>query len=337
MVLSCSSQNDITNNNTGTENNDWSIPINEVFDGGPGRDGIPSVDAPRFVDANASIVSSYMSDSDLVIGLKIGNEIKAYPHRILDWHEIVNDEINNQKIAINYCPLTGTAFAWEGKISNNNTTFGVSGLLYNTNLILYDRLTNSFWAQLKLESVNGTNIGKKPSLIAVYETTWGTWKSLYPNTKILSNSQGFTRDYGRYPYGDYKENNEFLLFPVKPLNKDLPAKERVFALLNNDNAKVYRFDKFGNGATFKSENNLIIGNQDFATAYELPSELTQLTFTFDFNTQNQTLFYDNEGNKWSLDGIALEGPRKGTQLKQSSSVIGFWFAIAAFYNTSIIQ
>ena len=105
---------------------EWLIPKDQVFDGGPGRDGIPSVDSPQFTNVNNA---SYLQDNDLVIGIKIGGTIRAYPHPILDWHEIVNDDINGQKTAITYCPLTGSAIAWKRQGLVSNSTFGVSGLL----------------------------------------------------------------------------------------------------------------------------------------------------------------------------------------------------------------
>lgn len=337
-LASCNSQNDNSDgSNSPIQSGDWSIPVNEVFDGGPGKDGIPAINNPNFLEANHPNVSNYMQDDDLVVGIKIGNVIKAYPHRILDWHEIVNDVIEGQKISINYCPLTGTAFAWKGVFEDVNTTFGVSGLLYNTNLILYDRQTDSYWAQLKLESVNGKNKGKKPVLMPIFETTWKLWKSHYPNTQILSNVQQVTRNYLVYPYGDYKTNNNFLLFPIKPVNNELPQKERVFALLEGANAKVYKISKFSNGNTFINANNLVVGNQEFITSFELPDSMLQLTFTFNLNNLNQTLFTDSEGNKWSLNGEALEGPRKGQILQQSPSMMSYWFAIAPFYTPIIVN
>ena len=145
--------------------------MSEVKDGGPGKDGIPSIDSPRFIDANDS-GTDFLNDTDLVIGIVKGDVVKAYPHLILDWHEIVNDKLIEDLITVNYCPLTGTAFGWSSVANNENTTFGVSGLLYNSNLILYDRTTDSYWSQLELECVNGDLIGDEPLLESVVETNW---------------------------------------------------------------------------------------------------------------------------------------------------------------------
>ena len=136
LLISCSStdvntdplsNDDDNNTNNDNTSNEWLIPISEVKDGGPGKDGIPSIDNPIFV--SASVITS-LNDNDLVVGVVKNNEAKAYPHTILDWHEVVNDEISGAFITLNYCPLTGTAFGWESISNETKTTFGVSGLLY---------------------------------------------------------------------------------------------------------------------------------------------------------------------------------------------------------------
>ncbi len=322
-----------TNNNNNTSSDDWLIPISEVKDGGPGKDGIPSIDTPRFIDANDS-GADFLSDEDLVIGIVKGDVVRAYPHLILDWHEIVNDNLNGNLITINYCPLTGTAFGWRSTSNGQGSKFGVSGLLYNTNLILYDRNTDSNWSQLKLKCVNGSLIGDEPLLENVIETDWGTWKELYPNTKVLSLETGFSRNYGNYPYSDYKTNHDFFIFSASPSNDALPNKERIHAIIDQDVSKVYQFSKFNGGKVikdiFNGKNILVVGNENLIYSFELDATQTNLNFEYDFNN-SATFFKDDEGNKWSIFGEAIEGPRLGEVLKVKKSVISFWFAIAAFY------
>lgn len=327
--------NDDDNDNTQGDNtsSDWLISLSEVKDGGPGKDGIPSIDSPRFIGANDS-GADFLNDEDLVIGIVKNNEAKAYPHKVLDWHEIVNDNLNGDFVTINYCPLTGTAFGWESKSGGLKSTFGVSGLLYNTNLILYDRNTDSYWSQLKLQCVNGSLIGDEPVLESIVETNWGTWKKLYPNTKVLSLETGFSRNYGNYPYGDYKTNHNFFIFTVSPTNDELPSKERVYAIIDQDVSKVYQFRKFRDGKVIKEMFNgkeyLVVGNENLINSFELNESQSNLTFEYDF-TNTEIFFKDDEGNKWSIFGEAIGGPRAGETLKASKSVVSFWFAIAAFY------
>ena len=162
---------------------EWLIPQNEVFDGGPGKDGIPAISNPSLV-GNSSI--NFMKNDDLIIGVKLDGEIRGYPHPILDWHEIINDKINDNYFSITYCPLTGSTINYNRDLNGNITTFGVSGLLYNTNLIPYDRATNSNWSQMKLQCVNGKLIGQTPTLIYLLETTFKTLKQAFPNAKVVN-------------------------------------------------------------------------------------------------------------------------------------------------------
>ena len=247
LIMSCSSSS-INDDNQQVDNSPWLIPINEIRDGGPGKDGIPSVDSPNFTNANDV---SFLNDNDLVIGIVNDNETKAYPHIIMDWHEVSNDEVGNDFITLNYCPLTGTAFAWESIANGTRSTFGVSGLLYNANLILYDRNTDSNWSQLSLECVNGTLINNKPILLDVVETNWKTWKTLYPNSKILNKQTGFSRTYGTSPYGDYSTNNNRFIFKPAITNSALPNKDRVYCIIDDNKSKVYEFSSFAGGKVIK--------------------------------------------------------------------------------------
>lgn len=346
LLVACGGNgDDVYSNNTGSlppidddggsnNTNEWLIPISEVIDGGPGKDGIPSLDFPEFINSNEA---SYLEPNDLIIGIAIGNEARAYPYKILNWHELANDRVGDDFITINYCPLTGTSFGWESESNGTRTTFGTSGFLYNTNLILYDRNTDSNWSQLRLECVNGSLIGDKPTLTQVIETDWATWQLLYPNTKVLSLNTGFSRNYNIYPYGDYRTNHDRFLFPATPTNSALPNKQRVFAIIDNmenDTSKVYQFSNFENGKVFKDtfygNKYLIVGNENLITAFILNGDYVNLDFEYDFTTSG-TFFKDDEGNKWSVFGEAMTGPRMGEKLTPTRSLISYWFAIAAFY------
>jgi hypothetical protein len=317
----------------------WLLPVDEVKDGGPGKDGIPSIDNPTFTDVSG-IDSNVLKDDDLVMGIVKNGEVKAYPYPIMNWHEIVNDKFNGESVTINYCPLTGTAFAWNSESNGSPTTFGVSGLLYNNNLILYDRSTDTNWSQLKLQAVNGSLIGQKPTLNNVIETNWKTWKTLYPNTKVLSTNTGFDRRYSVYPYGDYKTNQNLFLFAVNPLNNNLPHKERVYAIIACTTSKVYRFQNFTNGKvikeTFEGVNYLVVGNENLINSFVLNDNQKDLKFTFSFNN-SETFFTDDEGNNWNAFGTAISGPRTGEVIESAKSVVSYWFAIAAFYPNPVIS
>lgn len=315
--------------------NTWLIPSDKIRDGGPGKDGIPSIDNPMFTDAS----SVFLSDDDLIVGIKQGDVAKAYPHYVIDWHEIVNDEVNGVNTTISYCPLTGTAFAWESLADNSFTTFGVSGLLYNSNLILYDRQTDSNWSQILQQCVNGELIGDIPEKLMVIETTWKTWKDSFPNSLVLNSNTGFSKPYGTYPYGPYKTNNDFFLFVPEILNPALPNKQRVFAILDNNQSRVYKFSDFNGGnvvrESFFNKNYLVVGDENIIVAFEMNASMSNLTFTYDFQ-DSEVFFKDNEGSKWNMFGEAIEGPREGQKLNSANSVTSMWFAIAAFFPNPII-
>lgn len=312
--------------------NQWLIPLSQVRDGGPGRDGIPSIDNPKFL--NVDEAPGLLRDEVRVVGIKIGNETRAYPHYILDWHEIVNDDLGSSSVGITYCPLTGSAIGWNRIVNGNKTTFGISGLLYNNNVIPFDRSTNSNWSQLELKCVNGDLIGQEPELIKVVETNWFIWKSMYPNTKILSTDTGFSRDYGVYPYGDYRSNNEYLIFPLSRDDKRLPRKERIHAIVDDEESKVYRFNTFSGGKAikdiFNNKNILLVGGNETIVSFELDSQTSSLEFEYIFN-ESEAYFKDNEGTEWNVFGEAISGPRNGRKLEPTRSFIAYWFSIGAFY------
>jgi hypothetical protein len=172
-----------------------------------------------------------------------GESVKIYPHKVLDWHEIVNDESRGDKIVVSYCPLTGTASIWNRSIENATYTFGVSGLLHNSNLILFDRETDSNWSQMKQLAVNGDQISKVPEIIPYFEMTWEAAQKLSGELYILSDNTGTGRNYDDYPYGDYRDS-ERINFPVNVTDNRVSPKERVLGILINDSVKVYRFGDF---------------------------------------------------------------------------------------------
>ncbi len=318
---------------------DWLIPTDEVFDGGPGRDGIPSVDNPQFTNVNDA---PYLLDDDLVIGIKIGGTIRAYPHPILDWHEIVNDDISGQKTAITYCPLTGSAIAWKRNGVVSNSAFGVSGLLYNSNLIPYDRGSNSNWSQMRLQCVNGSLIGNEIETSKIIETTYKTWREMYPTSKLLSTNTGFGRQYGVYPYGGYKTNDD-LIFPVSNEDNRLQKKERVLGLISGGQTIAVVINSLSTEVSIKNvsfggDEFVVVGSsgKNFAAAYKRKlDDGTTLEFTI---TQDELplVMVDNEGTKWNIFGEAIEGPRAGESLKQAKAFIAYWFGWAAFYPNSLI-
>ncbi|MFA3782015.1 DUF3179 domain-containing protein [Melioribacteraceae bacterium 4301-Me] len=333
---SCDKLTDFRSSGNDVPSGNWLIPTNEIYDGGPGKDGIPALVNPELISDKSA---TYLNDEDLVIAIKINNELRVYPHKILDWHEIINDGINSVKYAITYCPLTGSGIAYNREINNLETTFGVSGLLYNTNLIAYDRATNSNWSQMKLECVNGKLIGKLVQTFPIIETYWKTIKNYFTDSKVVSLNTGYSRNYGVYPYGDYKTNNSLLLFPVSHEDSRLPRKERVLGVLINNKAKAFKFtDNTENSISIKQStlnnvNFVVVDSKknNFIVAYQPVLNNGKSVTLKSTNSNLPVIMEDQFNNKYDLFGYVIEGLDEGAKLKTVTQYIAYWFAWAAFY------
>ncbi len=311
----------------------WLIPKGDVFDGGPGKDGIPALLDPHLV---SSETLNFLTDADLVVGIRIGDKARAYPHSILDWHEIANDNIDDAYFSIIYCPLTGTGMAWNRELKGGLTTFGVSGLLYNSNIIPYDRATDSNWSQMRLDCVGGKLITTKAVLFPVVETTWQTWMELYPDSDVVSTRTGYERPYGKYPYGDYKTNNDYILFPVSNSDSRVPNKERVHGVIGKNVTAIYRFGHFPDEIRVVSDvlgdrRIVVVGSEQKNFIVSFYSDESASVIYRGVQNQFPTVFEDNNGNSYDIFGEAINGPLKGQRLIPTDSYIGFWFAWAAFY------
>ncbi len=213
------------------------IPINKILQGGPAKDGIPSIDQPKFVSANQA---TFLKNSDRVIGIGIKGQYRAYPINILNWHEIVNDKIGNRSITITYCPLCGTGVVYDAMINGKVLKFGVSGLLYNSDVLLYDRQTQSLWSQILSKAISGKQKNTSLTIISSSHTSWQQWKKQHPKTLVLSNDTGYQRNYSHSPYGDY-DRNQATYFPVAAKSKRYHPKERVLGITINGIHKAYPF------------------------------------------------------------------------------------------------
>lgn len=213
------------------------VPVDEILSGGPPRDGIPAIDHPKFVKAGEA---EYLKSRDRVLGIVQNGIAKAYPISIMNWHEIVNDRFGVKSIAVTYCPLCGTGMAFEATIDGKALDFGVSGLLYNSDVLLYDRQTQSLWSQIMRTAINGPFKGRNLQSVPIAHTTWEDWKKRHPDTLVLSTDTGFRRDYGRNPYAGYDQVEE-IIFPVKFRAQGFHPKEQVIGLEVDGKFKAYPF------------------------------------------------------------------------------------------------
>ncbi len=220
------------------------IPRDEILPGGPGKDGIPALTSPPAVEAPRA---KYLKGSDLIVGVVQGNDSRAYPLRILVWHENVNDTLSGVPVAVSYCPLCHSALVFDRRAGGQVREFGVSGLLWNSNVLLYDRQpkgkAESLWSQVQMRAVAGpaAKQGLQLTLLKAELTSWRDWRRRHPKTTVLSDRTGYRRDYSENPYRQYFQNDR-LIFPA-PAKRGRPngflRKEMMVVVRAADALKAY--------------------------------------------------------------------------------------------------
>jgi len=214
------------------------IELQDFISGGPKKDGIPALTNPQFISAKQA---DFLGDNDPVVGISINGRARAYPLGILNWHEIVNDQISNIPVAVTWCPLTRSAITFDRRVKGDTLEFGVSGLLYNSNVVMYDRNYDGLWSQLKSGGLTGKFASQDLKVIPSQVTTWKNWREQHPETLILSRKTGYRRDYNNDPYKDYHSDSQ-VMFPVKDSDRRLPLKSLVVGLKIDRTAKAYPLD-----------------------------------------------------------------------------------------------
>ena len=312
------------------------VPLDQIVSGGPPPDGIPSIDNPKFISVPEA--EEFLEDSDLVAGLNINGDIRAYPLQILVWHEIVNDKVGETPVAVTYCPLCFTNQVFNRTMNDGEILeFGTSGKLYNSNLVMYDRTAKSLWSQAMSQAIVGKLAGVKLERIPFDVAYWKDWKRLYPDSKVLSRDTGSSRPYGVDPYGDYYTNGE-VLFPIAKHDDRLGLKEIVIGFENNGQYKAYRLKDVEKMKVINDQVNakpIVISslNPLMTRAYD-PILEGQTMLQFEYNTKNNTLVDKQTGSQWNFDGMATDGQMKGRQLIRLPFDQGFWFEWIAFHPTT---
>lgn len=200
-----------------------SIDLNKVLSGGPGKDGIPALINPKFTSIDQADIES----STLGVLVDIGGKQKFYPYSILTWHEVVNDQVGDQEVAVTFCPLCGSGIVFNRRVEGKILEFGVSGLLFESNLLMYDQKTESLWSQARGEAVVGELTGFKLQILPMQLITFSEVKDKYPRAMVLSTETGYERDYKTNPYSGYSDSED-LFFPVSVSDERLPAKELMY-------------------------------------------------------------------------------------------------------------
>jgi len=268
----------------GFEFSDPLIPSSEILHGGPPKDGIPSLDNPSYVDADDM---TELAPDDRVLGIIYKGEARAYPIRILNYHELVNDEIAGDNILISFCPLCGTGMAFNAEIDGSELEFGVSGLLYNSDVLMYDRQTESLWSQIQAKAISGKFKGTLLEQIPIEHTTWAHWKKHLPDSKVLSFDTGHSRNYQSTPYVGY-EHSERIYFPVSHEDKRFHPKELVIGIKRANQVKAYPFSELS-----KTESPLIdqIGEDKIKVYFDAKARSAKVTDMNDNPINSLTAFW----------------------------------------------
>jgi hypothetical protein len=327
------------------------VPLEEIISGGPPPDGIPAIDRPKFVSTREA--DAWLPPKEPVLAVRVGEDARAYPLRILIWHEIVNDRIGGRSVAVTYCPLCNSGLVFDPVVGGTALDFGTSGMLYKSDLVMYDRKTHSLWAQMEGRAIVGELAGTKLSLLPANTIAYEDFKAAYPGGRVLSPETGHRRQYGVNPYAAYdRPDLDPFLLRGEP-DRRRPPKERVVGVAAANAARAYPWPVLIRQRvvqdTIGEERLVIFYQPGVLSALDAPrmeqSRAIGATGVFSPVVAGKSLtfepvaqgFRDREtGSLWNLLGRAFKGPLAGTQLRAIPHVDAFWFAWAAFHPSTSI-
>lgn len=217
-----------------------SIRFSEILSGGPPKDGIPSIDKPKFITPSAN---KSLADTEPVIQLEINGDARAYPLRVLTWHEIVNDVVGNVPVAVTYCPLCNASIAFDRRLEGEVLEFGTTGKLRNSDLVMYDRSTESWWQQFTGEAIVGNHQGKELTMLPVRVVSFGDFAKAHPSGKLLVPNNEALRSYGRNPYVNYDSRNAPYPLFTGALPTDINPMARIIVLRDGDKPQAITMAK----------------------------------------------------------------------------------------------
>ncbi len=322
-----------------------SVPLDEIIPGGPPRDGIPPIDVPKFVSVEEA--GSWLNSREPVIHLEVGGEARAYPLQILIWHEIVNDVVSDMPVAVTFCPLCNTAIAFDRRLHGRTLDFGTTGNLRNSDLVMWDRQTESWWQQVTGEAIVGELTGRKLQMLPATIVSWEEFKQQFPQGQVLSRDTGHSRLYGNNPYAGYDKADEPPFLFEGKLDGRLPPKERVVTVNVAGEDVAYPFSLlakegvitdsvggqpivvfFDPGTASALDASTIAASRDVGATAVYQPQIDGRRLTFSWRNEG---FVDAEtGSRWTVLGRAIEGPLVGKQLEPIVHGNHFWFAWAAF-------
>jgi hypothetical protein len=322
-----------------------SVPFSEIMSGGPPKDGIRAIDRPEFVGVDAA--DGWLKPREPVILFVHGNDARAYPVEILIWHEIVNDTVGGLPVAITFCPLCNTAIAFDRRVQERTLDFGTTGKLRFSDLVMYDRQTESWWQQATGQAIVGVLTGTQLTALPAQTISWKTFKEAFPGGKVLSRHTGYNRAYGQNPYVGYDDVNSSPFLYRGPKDPRLRPVERVVTVSLGGEDVAYPFSAlekvrvvndavggqkivvlFEKGVTSALDKDSIPESRDIGTAgvFERSAGGKVLTFT----VAGGRIQDAQTGSTWTILGTAIAGPLAGTRLIPVVHGQHFWFAWAVF-------
>lgn len=315
----------------------YDLPLEHVVWGGIAPGAIPALDEPSFVDAAQA---GYLKDDDIVFGVELNGDVRAYPLRIMDWHEVVNDTVGGEAVVLSYCPLCGTALLYGRRVGEEIYTFQTSGLLYESNKLMVDDLSLSLWPNLLgvplMGPLSGSGIALKR--FALTQTTWARWRKEHPQTRVLDLNTGYAFNYDLHEAYDVYRLDKDTLIPVSSGDGRLPPKAWVLGLLGGDQAKAYPLQALETLGVLNDEvggMNVVLFVQATTRStlgYHPPEvrayERKEHVFVQGMNDRRTQT---SDGDVWTVEEGALLNPRTGERLERVPGEVGYWFAWRAFH------
>ena len=320
-----------------------SVDLSEIVKGGPPKDGIPAITNPRFISGVEA--RRWLGDKEPVIALEVDGEARAYPLQVLVWHELVNDEIKGTPVAVTFCPLCYSAIVFDRRLDDATLTFGVTGLLRHSDMVMYDRETESWWQQFTGEAIVGDLTGTKLRQLPAQIIGFAQFAAAHPHGLVLSRETGFKREYGKNPYAGYDDINSSPIAYRGKNDRQLRPMEKVIAVEIGGAAKAYPYsitrkqhvvqDQIDStdlvvfhtkGATSALDSSVISESRDVGATGVFDPQVDGRLLHFNYANKE---FVDSEtGSHWNVVGQAISGPLRGKNLRPI--VHGDYFAFAWF-------
>lgn len=333
-----------------TDTSKRTIDLRELLSGGPPKDGIPAIDHPKFISAKEA---SWLSPGELLILARFGEEVRGYPLQILMWHELVNDRIGQVPILVSYCPLCNSAIVFDRRVDGRELDFGVSGMLRNSDMVMYDRQTDSLWQQITGEGIVGTYAGTRLAMLPSQLVSFSQLLESDPDALVLSRETGFRRDYGRNPYRGY-EFGPGPIMPVKtPRKAGMKPMDKLLVIRDGETYRAYPVSYIAEsgvvgdvaggkpivifyspeGASPVDSGNMKESRQVGTTGVFLAETASG---KLHFRRENGRVTDTETGSTWTITGRASAGRLAGTRLKPVEHGLYFAFAWLAFRPDTVI-